>query len=70
MLALLADPARLVVCSHRPVLPTLVEAIAGLRWSGRGDLDEKLPPGGFLVIHREFDGADLPRIIAIERHTL
>lgn len=70
MLALLAEPARLVVCSHRPVLPTLVESIAGLRWSGRGDLDEKLPPGGFLVVHRYFDDDPLPRIIAIERHTL
>jgi phosphohistidine phosphatase SixA/8-oxo-dGTP pyrophosphatase MutT (NUDIX family) len=70
MRELLADPARVVVCSHRPVLPTLVEAIAGLRWSGRGDLDEKLPPGGFLVVHRHFDGADLPRIVAVERHTL
>jgi 8-oxo-dGTP diphosphatase len=70
MLSLLADPARLVVCSHRPVLPTLVEAIAGLRWGGRGDLDEKLPPGGFLVVHRHFDGQDLPRIVAVERHTL
>ena len=70
MLALLADPARLVVCSHRPVLPTLVETIAGLRWGGQGDLDEKLPPGGFLVIHRHFDGEPLPRIVAIEHHTL
>lgn len=70
MLALLADPARVVVCSHRPVLPTLVETIAGLRWKGRGDLDEKLPPGGFLVVHRHFDRQDLPRIVAVERHTL
>lgn len=70
MLALLADPARIVVCSHRPVMPTLVEAIAGLRWGGKGDLDDKLPPGGFLVVHRHFDGGDLPRIVAVERHTL
>lgn len=70
MRELLADRARVVVCSHRPVLPTLVEAIAGLRWSGRGDLDEKLPPGGFLVVHRHFDEEELPRIVAVERHTL
>jgi inorganic triphosphatase YgiF len=69
MQALLADPAPLLLCSHRPVLPTLVETIAGLRWNGNGDLDEKLPPGGFLVIHRHFDGEELPRIIAVERHT-
>ena len=66
--ALLADPAPSVVCTHRPVLPTLVETIAGLRWGGRGNLDDKLPPGGFLVLHRHFDGEDLPRLVAVERY--
>jgi 8-oxo-(d)GTP phosphatase len=70
LLALVADPAPIVLCSHRPVLPTLVQAIAGLRWSGSGDLDEKLPPGGFLVLHRLFDGESLPRIVSIERHSV
>jgi 8-oxo-dGTP diphosphatase len=70
LLALVDDPSPLVVCSHRPVLPTLVSAIAGLRWSGVGDLDEKLPPGGFLVLHRHFNGQEEPRLVAIERHTV
>lgn len=66
---LLLDPAPLVVCSHRPVLPTLVEAIASLSILGPRDLDSRLPPGGFLVVHRHFpaDGAD-PIVLTVERH--
>ena len=70
MRALLADPQPIVVCSHRPVLPTLVEAIAGLRISGPCDLDSALPTGGFLVVHRAFTGGDEPEVLAVERHTL
>ena len=68
MRALLAEPHPLVVCSHRPVLPTLVEAIAGLRITGECDLDPQLPPGGFLVVHRAFNEADEPEVLAVERH--
>lgn len=71
MRQLLLDPSPLLVCSHRPVLPTLVEAIADLRIPGQQDLDldAKLSPGGFLVVHRHFpaDGGD-PIVLAIERH--
>ncbi|MEY4323567.1 MAG: hypothetical protein RL410_1348 [Actinomycetota bacterium] len=43
----------LVICSHRPVLPTLVKAIAGKS----GDLhpSRKLKPGDFAVFHRSSD---------------
>ena len=68
---LLLDPKPLVVCSHRPVMPTLVEAIAGLRITGPRDLDPKLPPGGFLVVHRHFPpDADEPVVLAVERHSV
>lgn len=70
MRTLLADPRPLVVCSHRPVMPTLVEAVAGLRITGPCDLDPALPTGGFLVIHRAFTGGDEPEVLAVERHTL
>lgn len=70
MHSLICDPTPLVVCSHRPVLPTLVEAIADVRITGEVDLDPKLPPGGFLVVHRAFGDGDEPTILAIERHTL
>ena len=71
MSELLLDPAPLVVCSHRPVMPALVEAIAGLRITGPFDLDPKLPTGGFLVVHRHFpDDAEEPVVLAVERHAV
>ena len=71
MSELLLDPAPMVVCSHRPVMPALVEAIAGLRITGPFDLDPKLPPGGFLVVHRHFlEDAEEPIVLAVERHTV
>jgi len=71
MSELLLDPAAIVVCSHRPLMPVLVEAIAGLRIIGPFDLDPKLPPGGFLVVHRHFaDGAKEPIVLAVERHSV
>ena len=66
--SLMADPTPMVVCSHRPVLPTLVEVIAGMRITGSADLDPALPPGGFLVVHRAFTGSDEPTVVAVERH--
>ncbi len=55
-LALTPEP--LVLCSHRPVLPTILDSMAvalgvGLddpRWSRAWH--PKLPPGGFIVVHR------------------
>lgn len=71
MRELLLDPEPLVVCTHRPVMPALVETIASLRIMGTFDLDTKLPPGGFLVVHRHFpEGAEEPTVLAIERHTV
>lgn len=68
MLRLLRDPRPLVVCSHRPVLPALVEVIAGLRITGPIDLEPRLPPAGFLVVHRAFSEGEDPTIVAVERH--
>ena len=71
MSELLLDPAPMVVCSHRPVMPALVEAIASLRITGPFDLDPKLPPGGFLVVHRHFAAdAEQPVVLAVERHSV
>ena len=69
MRALLEDPRPIVVCSHRPVMPTLVEAIAGLRITGPCDLDPALSPGSFLVVHRRFTDSGEPEVLAVERHT-
>jgi 8-oxo-dGTP diphosphatase len=71
MQELLIDPKPLVVCTHRPLLPALVETIAGLRITGSFDLDPKLPPGGFLVVHRHFSGdAQEPTVLAVEHHAV
>lgn len=84
MRRLISDPAALVVCSHRPVLPTLLDVAAEVL--GRGGLsskeadngsgvidecwDPKLPPGGFIVLHRSFTTGTTPRLISIERHSV
>ena len=42
--SLLADPEGVVLCSHRPVLPTVVDAL--------GVEEVRLEPGAMLVVHR------------------
>lgn len=67
----------IVVCSHRPVLPTLVQAVREHLDAERPDawpaIDEqawnaKLAVGGFIVVHRAFDG-DGVHIVGVERHS-
>lgn len=70
------DPRPMVVCSHRPVLATIVPAAAralGIdtdhdRW--QQELDPKLPPGGFIVFHREVAPDGTLRVVEVERHEL
>lgn len=70
------DPRPMVICTHRPVLATVVGAAAkslGIepadeRW--HAELDPRLPPGGFIVFHRAFDSAGAVRVVEIERHTI
>lgn len=66
---LLQDSTPLVLCTHRPVLPDVVEHV--VRKQGIQEdqhLDPKLVPGGFIVLHRTFDKKRGMRIVAIERH--
>jgi 8-oxo-(d)GTP phosphatase len=73
-LALSAQP--LVLCTHRPVLPTMLDSMAvalgvGLddpRWSRAWN--PRLPPGGFIVVHREFSDDGPVRVVGVEQHTL
>ncbi len=69
---LLRNPAPLVLCTHRPVLPTLLAALrehADVDASVDPSLWEpKMPPGGFIVIHRDFGADRNPRVVAVERH--
>jgi len=70
------QPEPLVLCSHRPVLPAILDGIAeslGMdvddnRW--RRDWDPKLPPGGFIVVHRRLDADGTMSVVGVERHTL
>lgn len=64
-----------VLCSHRPVIPTIMETIAhelGLsREAQRGGLwDEKIPPASFFAIHRASSPSGKISLISIERHDI
>lgn len=67
---LLVDPRPAVLCTHRPVLPSLFEALLPLA-SGptkqllRAVLDNGLAPGSFLVVHRAF-GKNKVKVLAAE----
>jgi len=57
-----------VVCSHRPVLPLMMEPFA--QAVSRTDaklLTEPLSPGGFIVLHRTIRKGQW-EIEAVERH--
>jgi 8-oxo-(d)GTP phosphatase len=72
---LLHDPVPMVICTHRPVLPTVLSALAaGLNLSPEQTKDDplwdtRLPPGGMVIIHREWT-PDGPRAFAVEQHQL
>ena len=68
---LLATPPSTAVCTHRPVLPALMDGLVSLagaqEWAEL--LDPRLPPGAFVVLHREM-GVQPVRLAAVERHDL
>ncbi|MGA1145394.1 MAG: NUDIX hydrolase [Candidatus Nanopelagicales bacterium] len=72
---LLQQPVPMVGCTHRPVLPAVVGALAvGLDLSPSTiaedpNWDTRLAPGGMLVIHREWTARG-PRAYAVEQHQL
>ncbi|MDO8732390.1 MAG: NUDIX hydrolase [Actinomycetota bacterium] len=62
----------MVICSHRPVLPTILETIAEAMGedASRPAWDPKMQPGAFIVLHRAFAPDGTPRLVSIERHEL
>lgn len=67
------DPAPTVLCSHRPVLDAILEAVAtagGISAAERteGIWSTKLAPGSFFVAHRHIDPDGTVKIVAIEHH--
>jgi 8-oxo-dGTP diphosphatase len=71
---LAADPRPTVLCSHRPVMPTLLISLADelgvpKETAGTvGEWDPRLAPGEFAVVHRFWPDGLIPRLWAIERH--
>ncbi len=61
------EPA--VICSHRPVMPTIMATLADCLGLDVDDprLDPKMSPGAFIVVHRSFVDGEI-RAVAIERH--
>lgn len=72
---LLNERVPTVVCTHRPVLPTVFSALAaGLGLSPEDTRDDplwdtRLAPGGMLIVHREWTD-DGPRAYTVEQHQL
>ena len=54
-----------VICSHRPVMGTIQETLAQ---SLGIELDYKLSPGAFVVIHRQFEPGGAVTAVNIEQH--
>lgn len=66
---LAAQSKPLVLCTHRPVMPTVMSALSEhfeLETEIKKAFDPALTPGSMVVYHR--DATDLSRIISVERH--
>ena len=69
VIELAAQPKPLVLCTHRPVMPTVMEALTNsfqLESEFKKAFDPALTPGSMVVYHR--DASDLAKVVAVERH--
>ena len=58
-----------VLCTHRPVLPTVMESLASkfeLESEFKKAFDPALTPGSMVVYHR--DATNLTKVVSVERH--
>lgn len=63
------QPNPLVLCTHRPVMPTVMESLSEsftLENEVKKAFDPALTPGSMVVYHR--NAADLSKIVSVERH--
>ncbi len=70
---MLHDPRPTVLCSHRPVMPTILAEVAVQLGVRPADLetapwDVKLSPAAFIVIHRHFHPDGSVTLVNIEQH--
>jgi 8-oxo-dGTP diphosphatase len=66
---LAAQSNPLVLCTHRPVMPTVMESLAKsfkLENEVKKAFDPALTPGSMVVYHRDL--ADLSKVASVERH--
>lgn len=62
-------PCALVLCTHRPVLPAVMEALSSIftvQNETKKSFDSAFTPGTMVIYHR--DAANLRNIVSIERH--
>lgn len=71
---LAAEPIPMLICSHRPVLPTIMNAVAtalGLDPAAEAHMwDTRFAPGSFIIVHRRVTAKGRMRVVAVERHDL
>lgn len=59
----------LALCTHRPVMPTVMESLGGIfqiENPGKKTFDPALTPGSMVIFHRESD--NLMNVLSVERH--
>jgi 8-oxo-dGTP diphosphatase len=62
-------PSALVLCTHRPVLPAVMEALSSIftvENETKKTFDPAFTPGTMVVYHR--DATDLRHVVSVERH--
>jgi len=69
VLELAENPFALVLCTHRPVLPAVMEALSSIftvENETKKSFDSAFTPGTMVVYHR--DASDLRHVVSVERH--
>ncbi len=69
---LVTKPGPTVLCTHRPVMPSVMHAVAKSFGLDPNDplLDPKMAPGSFVVLHRSIAADGTMGVAAVERHDL
>lgn len=69
VLEIAESPFALVLCTHRPVLPAVMEALSSIftvENEPKKSFDAAFTPGTMVVYHR--DATDLQHVVSVERH--
>jgi 8-oxo-dGTP diphosphatase len=69
VLELAENPFALVLCTHRPVLPAVMEALSSIftvENETKKSFDSAFTPGTMVVYHR--DASNLRHVVSVERH--